>query len=478
MKPRTNDNLLTMNARVLKLYHGLPGPLRSVAATLRGRYLRGWRYGPETDGLVAQALERDYWTSKQWDDWRSERLAYVLHRAATRVPYYREQWATRRRNGDHSSWAQLKNWPVLEKDTVHQHGYAFIADDRDVRRMFHERTGGTTGKPIYLWWSRDAVRGWYALYEARCRAWYGVSRHDRWAMFSGQLVTAVGQQKAPFWVWNHALNQLYLSSFHLAPAYLPSYVDAIRRYGITHLCGYPSALTALAYEVCRQRTSLPMKVVITNAEPVFDHQRQVMTEAFQGPVCESYGLTEIVTCGSECGSRRMHSWPEVGVTEVVPDLPDAGEASGELLGTSLLNPDMPLIRYRTGDRATLAGETDPCACGRLLPTLASIDGRSDDVIYTRDGRQVGRLDSVFKAQLPVREAQIIQETPTRVRVRLVPEPNFTHASGELLTTRLRYRLGDMDVVLEPVSEIPRTSRGKFKAVVCQLSAEERQRLRG
>ena len=106
-----------MTDTLLKLYHGLPAPLRSVAASLRGFYLRSWRYGTETDRLVEEALDREYWSASQWKVWREERLAYVLHRAATRVPYYRELWTARRTKGDKTSWEYLENWPILEKDT-------------------------------------------------------------------------------------------------------------------------------------------------------------------------------------------------------------------------------------------------------------------------------------------------------------------------------------------------------------------------
>jgi phenylacetate-CoA ligase len=149
---------------------------------------------------------------------------------------------------------------------------------------------------------------------------------------------------------------------------------------------------------------------------------------------------------------------------------------GDLVGTSLLNMDMPLVRYRLGDRGAMAGSSTSCRCGVSLPIVAQIEGRADDVVYTRDGRRVGRLDPVFKAHIPVREAQIIQEALDRVRVRYVPASDFTPDAGESIAARLRDRLGDVDVVLESVAEIPRTSRGKFRAVVCNLSESERRRL--
>ena len=73
-----------MKARFLKLYHHLPARVRSAVATLHGMYLHRSRYGRGSDELAAEARERDQWTGAQWETWRQERLAYVLHRAATR----------------------------------------------------------------------------------------------------------------------------------------------------------------------------------------------------------------------------------------------------------------------------------------------------------------------------------------------------------------------------------------------------------
>ena len=228
-----------MNPWLARVYDRIPGGARSVAASLRGLYLRSWRYGSDTERLVEQALERERWSAETWQRWQEERLAYVLERAATQVPYYRDQWTARRRNGDRASWELLENWPVLEKEPLRRNPRLFLADDCNVRKLFHEHTSGTSGTPLDLWWSRSTVRAWYALFEARWRRWYGVTRGDRWAILGGQLVKPVREQKPPFWVWNAAMNQLYLSTYHLAPDIVPDYLDALAEYKITYLAGYP-----------------------------------------------------------------------------------------------------------------------------------------------------------------------------------------------------------------------------------------------
>lgn len=468
-----------MSDTLLRLYHHLPAPMRSVTASLRGLYLRSWRYGPESERLVAEALERERWSPERWKAWQEERLAYVLHRAATRVPYYREQWAARRRQGDRASWEYLENWPVLEKESLRHNPTAFVADDCAIRHMFHEHTSGTTGKPLDIWWSRQTVRAWYALFEVRCRHWYGVSRQDRWAILGGQLITPRSQRRPPFWVWNAALNQLYMSSYHLAPDLIPYYFDVLKRYRIRYIFGYASSLSAIANAALQvDRKDLQMNVAITNAEPVFNHQRRTIGEAFQCPVRETYGMAEIVASASECTRRELHLWPEVGWLEVLSDVEDAPLPpgySGRLVSTSLLNTDMPLIRYAVGDRGQMPSAQTTCKCGRTLPVIKGIEGRTNDVLLTHDGQPVYWLNPIFYG-LPICEAQITQEALDRVQVRYVPAPGFTPAVARLIVQRLQQRLGTVEVLLERVDEVPRERNGKFRAVLCNLPAEEREHL--
>ena len=471
--------LLFMTLSLLQLYHFLPSPLQSMVASFRGFYLRAWRYGPGVEQLVEQALERDNWPVEKWNQWQQERLAYVLHRAATRIPYYRDYWAQVRRSGRRVSWDRLDHWPILDKQRVQENPLAFIADDMDKGKMFHEHTSGTTGKPLELYWSRETVRGFYALFEARWHHWYGVSRFDRWAVLGGQLVTSYKRTKPPFWVWNAAMNQLYMSSYHLSPRYIPYYLDALKRYQVKYIFGYSSSLYAIAQEILRsKRTDLRLAVAITNAEPLFEYQRQTIGEAFNCPVRETYGNSEIVASASECDSGQLHLWPELGYVEILRSSESGtNDKIGDLIGTSILNVDMPLIRYRLGDRVTLATREYSCPCGRTLPVLKSVEGRADDVLYTSDGRIVGRLDPVFKTQLPLREVQIVQDALNRIRVRYVPIRSLDATSAQIIVSRLRERLGPVQVEFEELTEIPREQNGKFRAVICNLRAEEKMALK-
>ena len=110
--------------------------------------------------------------------------------------------------------------------------------------------------------------------------------------------------------------------------------------------------------------------------------------------------------------------------------------------------------------------------------IDGIDGRCDDMLYTPDGRAVGRMDPVFKNDLPILEAQIIQESLQKILVKYVPSDGFQNKALTKLGDRIRDRLGDIEVAFEKVVEIPRTNNGKFRAVICDLPKEVVEELRG
>jgi phenylacetate-CoA ligase len=397
-------------------------------------------------------------------------LAYILHRAATRVPYYCNYWNDRRRNGDKSSWEVLANWPILTKESIRLDPKAFIADDCNIRYMFEDHTGGTTGTPLNIYQSRETVQLWYAMYEARIRRWHHVSIKDNWIILGGQMVVALEQKHPPFWVKNYGLNQLYLSTFHISRETAKQYVNIINGVKPTHWVVYPSSAAYLAQLILDQQLEVcSPKVIFTNAEPLWENQREIISKAFGCPIRRTYGMGEIALAASECQEGNMHYWPDSGVMELMDDdgLINDGNEIGQILATGLINPDMPLIRYKLGDRSK-KNNNGKCQCQRSLPNMDDIEGRDSDLILTPDGRKIFWLNPIFYG-LPLQEAQIIQETLNNIRIRVVPVAGFGSMDEQNIIKRVKERLGaDVKVVVDLVLEIPRTKAGKFKAVISHL----------
>ena len=104
-----------------------------------------------------------------------------------------------------------------------------------------------------------------------------------------------------------------------------------------------------------------------------------------------------------------------------------------------------------------------------MPLLREVTGRIEDAVVGPDGRQMVRFHGIFVEQANVREGQIIQEELRRIRVKVVTTNSFSAADTQDIIRRVKQRLGaEVEVIVELVSEIPRTKAGKFQAVVSLL----------
>ena len=202
------------------------------------------------------------------------------------------------------------------------------------------------------------------------------------------------------------------------------------------------------------------------------HQRAEIEKAFSCRLMDWYGASEMVANIVQCEQGSYHIRPEYGVVEVLkadgsPALP--GE-EGTLVGTGLNNRAMPLIRYRVGDN--VVRRAGICPCGRGGDLVEKITGRVEDVIVTPDGRWLTRLDHIFKGIHGVEEAQLVQEVPAELRIRLVRKPEFGPHDEQEILANLRSRLGnEINLKFEYLDQIPRTKSGKFRFVVSRVPLE-------
>jgi len=424
--------------------------------------------------IYAKALpsirERTRWRREQWQDFQRRQLSEMLNRAAWLIPAYRGNPAVRARPADPLD--VLPTWPVIDIADFRTNPDRYRDPDHGFRGCITLYTSGSTGTPKKIVRDSRAEQLNYAYMEARWRNLAGVNLRDRWAMLGGQLVVPATRHQPPFWVAAYPMNQLYMSSYHLHPRNAEYYMRALRRWKPAYLLGYASSLLTLADFAEITGILPPLKCILSNAEPLYAHARERLERVFGCRVFDTYGATEGAFFGFECAAGRMHISPDYGVFEILREdgTPCSPGQMGRVVVTGLTNRSMPLIRYPIGDLAAWAKD-EVCGCGCTFPVIEKIEGRADDVIVLPDGRKIGRLDPVFKAELPIREAQIAQRRQGDIEVRVVPEQRAANVSwneqhSALLLKELRARLGDeVPIAIRIVEQIPRGHNNKFKAVV-------------
>jgi phenylacetate-CoA ligase len=438
-----------------QFYSALPIALQHACITAQGAKYHHWRYSGVFQGYLETLKRTEHLTAEQLRELQTVELDRLRQFASTHVPHYRKHGLA----------------ALTAKDQIRKRPEDFIADTFPRRALIPWHTSGTTGKPLTIYYSREAMQRMWAFVELY-RNTAGVAKDDRRGQFTGKMIVPPRQSESAktFWRRDLANHALLLSTVHLLPGNLPFYAAALERFRPVYLSGYPSSMYVLA-DYYRQsgRRAPRLKAALTSAETLLNHQRRAIEEAFTTHVFDQYGQAEMQSFWYECEAGRMHAHPLAGVTEILrPDgTPAAPGEMGEVVLTGLVNYAMPLVRYRVGDTARFA--TESCPCGRGMPVIEEIGGRLDDFIYTRERGFLGRLDPVLKGVRNIVESQLEQESLDVLRVRFVPAARFTAEDLQMLENNLRARVGrSIHLEFECTDRIPRSATGKFRFVISRL----------
>lgn len=445
----------------MEVYWRLPIRAQEAALSLYARYLERIYYGSVYREWREKLSEWRSWSRSSIEEWEKQSLLRIIDVAAKHVPFYRHGWKE-------VSWknvrsiADLQLLPVLEKQSIRRNEHAFIADNRNPKSLWIEKTSGTTGTSLKIYWPMEMVQKWWAFGEVMVRNSAGVGQNIPRAMMGGRPIVRGDTICAPYWRFNRRWGQLYFSSYHISKKTAPEYVAALKKYGSEWMTGYGSAIAALAESAIETGIAPhPLRTVIVSGDTLLEGMRHSIEHSFQCKCFDSYSQCEGVSMAMECIYGRMHVIPMVGVMEILreDDTPCKRGEVGEIVATGLLNDAMPLIRYRSGDYAAWSMEQN-CACGNPNPIITQLEGRVDDYLITSDGRKIGRLSTAMKRSPTIHSAQIVQDIPGHAFLLVRPGAGYSSSDAEAVRDDIRERIGTFSLEVREVPEIPKTPRGK------------------
>ena len=455
----------------MELYWRLPVFLQETALSVYATYLDRLYYGRGYDEALREFGELQRASRSEAAEWQDARLRRVVRLAGTRVPFYRNSW----RDADWRAvekTADLTLLPRLDKQTLRCHESGFLVEGVERGSLWLEKTSGTTGTALNIYWPKSMLPQWWALVEVAIRRVAGVAQEMPRAMIGGRSIVRGSTQAPPFWRFNRRWRQLYLSSYHVSPSTAPAYVEALCGYGSQWMTGYGSAAAALAQFGLEAGIEAPaLRAVIVSGDTLVAGMRRSIETFFRCRCYDNYGQSEAVCMTMECAHGRMHAMPGAGIIEILrPDgTPCAAGEVGEIVATGLLNDAMPLIRYRMGDYAAWAEDQD-CPCGNRQAILTHLEGRLDDYLILRNGRRIGRLSTALKRSSTIHSAQIVQDSPDHAYLLIRPGADYRARAAADVRKDLIEKIGRFHLDIVEVPEIPKTPRGKV-ALVVRLAAQ-------
>ena len=454
--------------KLFDIYSKMPWWLQNVACTAAGYRIYLQRYGDQFDEFLARFRQSEWLARESLESMRKERLAHICRVCADGVPFYQRLFEQTNFDPNHFTIEEFSDKiPVLTKADVRAHEADLRNKNFPSSKAFDSKTSGTTGTSVHFLKSyAHSSAQWAVWWRHRMR--FGLRPGDKYANFAGRDVVPTTPLEMPAWRRNLAMNQTYFSIFHLTDEFLPEIYEYLNRQTYDYISGYPSALMVLATYMNERGLQLqtPPRAISTGAETLLAFHRNAFRDAFGARVIDQYGLSEGVANISQCEYGTYHVDEDFAHVEFLPIAADQPNVC-RIVGTHYFNEAMPLLRYDTGDVATLSD--DSCECGRSLKPIAKIDGRIESVIHTPDGRHVGRLDFIFKDTREVVEAQIIQPAVEEIVLKVVTTDDYDHASESNIRAKVAKYLGDdIQLRFDYVDMIPREENGKFRAIISDV----------
>ncbi|MCO6436853.1 MAG: phenylacetate--CoA ligase family protein [Phycisphaerae bacterium] len=422
---------------------------------------------------LAAELEASQWRSPaEIRALQGEKLGALLNHAARHTRFYRDRFAQAGVDVLRDDpFEVLLKLPVLKKAEIRANIEKMVW--AEVAGGLHPfDTGGSSGEPLRFFVCRRRQAADQAA-RIRTHRWFGAEFGDRELYLWGSPIELRRTDRYKAWrdrLFNHRL----LSAFDMSPARLDAYFDELDRFRPHCIFGYPSSLALLAnYGRSRGRAGNleSLKAVFVTGEVCFPHDRENLEDYFQCPVADGYGARDAGFLAHECPDGGMHINAEQVFIEILRDgrPVEAGE-SGEIVVTHLDALGMPLIRYQTGDVGRL--QVGRCTCGRGLPLMDVVEGRTTDFVHLPDGTRRHALAVIY----PLREREDVGAFRIRQRVNYVVQVEVSGVEGrgapdrEAIATAVGRAVGgDIPVRVEVVNRITASASGKFQYVRSEVA---------
>lgn len=423
-----------------------------------------------------QKLERTQWLSTdeikkiQWI-----KLKSLLEYAYINVPYHHHVFKKLNITPKEIVFPEdFRKLPILDKEDIKNNITDITSSIYEKKDLIESSTGGSTGVNLRFFRDKKNVDRETAT-TIRNDSWAYLEMGDKYAVLWGSPIDTSLQKNLKSKIHSKIFRWLFLSSYDLSEETMYKYARKLIKYKPEVISAYPSPLYLFAKFLKENKIEdINLKSIISSAEVLYDYQRELSESVFQCKVFNRYGCREFSTIAQECSEHSgMHINAEHVYVECLKEdgEPAALGESGELIITDLDNYGMPFIRYRIGDVGVLSDRK--CKCGRGLPMMETIEGRTFDIIVGANGRQLGGTFWTLLLRTAVdgiKQFQVVQESKNEIDIKIVVDEVFKPEYIDMLTSKIHEYCGkDMNVNFKIVDKILPTKSGKFRFVISKVS---------
>lgn len=419
-----------------------------------------------------EALQKTQtYTADRMQSYQRRLLERLVRHARAEVPFYDTRLDPLFDSDDNILWEAWKDIPTFTRAEAQDAGAALFAKTTpsETGGYGENTTSGSTGMPLRTR-SSELMKLMSASINQRLFNWHNIKADDT----IGFILDV--KKKFPYPdgrdgdSWN--LINPHAPAYNLSIGYtIEQQVNWLSRKQPDMLYTSPRNAQAIVELFLSQKQSIPFHTIMVLGE-VLEAETSDLMAKVGIRLINYFGTTETGPVSGQCSHGPWHhQFSDVCLMESITsaDGSEKGDGLGELVVTPFYNYAMPFIRYKNGD--LLDRSSEPCPCGRTLPRIERILGRSRNMLTFSDGSRIwpNIMRSEYERYVSLKQFQMIQHTPTRLEMRYVAEDPSRPVDVAGLTLMIQKALhSDMTVDLTPLSELPRAPSGKFETWISHV----------
>ncbi|MFH0702584.1 MAG: hypothetical protein V2B14_03475 [bacterium] len=408
--------------------------------------------------------KRDFLTLEELKEIQYKKLKLLIYHCYYNIPYYNRLFKQLEIHPiDIKNLEDFSKIPILEKQDIRNNFKNLINPNLPENKIFYDSTSGSTGIPLKLARSTEDNEYGFAL-RYRSNAWCGWEFQHKsvWFVSDTRHITELDKAKGRLALW--IKRRLLIDTKKITKKNMYKWVEQIKNFKPAQVYGYSSLLAEFSEFLIDKNINIEgIKGVFSTAETL--RKRQTISKAFNAPVYNQYGASEIPCIAHECRHGNMH----LNIDEVLVEFIDISESPNikKLILTPLYLYGMPLLRYDLQD-AAVSG-TKQCDCGLPYPVIELKIGRISDNILSPKGKLVPGVTLswyITDATENIKQYQIIQENISDFTIKLVSEEKF-RAKNELSIKELMFEMlntTEINIKFEYHEEILPDSNGKYRPI--------------
>ena len=388
-----------------------------------------------------------------------KKLLEMVNYAIKKVPYYRVRYGHLKITNINDFYREIN---FIDKTEVMNHWNEFIPDDIDWSKCKKGTTGGTSGKPLKL----IVPLNRYAIELAFIhQLWFktGWKYHTRGVIRNHSL-------NGKDYVINPVTKEIIFDAFKISDTYVKTIVNTLKKFNVKFIQTYPST----AYQFCKicQQNNLETHFIhsfLCGSEGITDEQ-DTYFKAQGINIYSWYGHSEkLILAGYDYQQQGFKVENKYGFFELIDNQNkkiETNDIMGEMVGTTLYNKHMPLIRYRTGDYTQIKNLSHNSII------LNKIYGRWDkSIIYKNDGTTTSltalNLHGEFHNHID--GIQYIQEKKGELIVLIIKNSQYSDKDELFIKEHISNAMGKSSSVnIRYVKKLIFQENGKFLPLISKL----------